>query len=559
MIDSPATATAGSLVNIEEKPKLDRVLDRASEWCSSLLVKETRQALKSRQFLATFFVLLIAVGAWSILAITFVLSESGINATPGTFLLFGYWVILGFPLAIIIPFASYRSLANEFEDGTLQLVCITTMRPYQIIAGKLGVSLLQIMIYLSVLAPCMAFTYLLRGIDIRQIWWGSTIAVAGSVTLCLLALFLASLATSRQVSVLMSVLLLMGLLFAYWMWSLFVYGLSFEYAQFGFDAAGGPTRAMLYFYFGFAATTSFILFAAASAQIAFPADNRSTWIRIATLTQQVFLFGVMATMCTIDFSHDSAFFMSMVFCHYWLAFGSMMCAVPASMSRRVRRSLPTTTLGRSLQSLFMPGPGRGFLFAASNIWAWNLATHLYFITASSLLPAASSSSNLVTRDYSLSASEVSEMTVGLVGNCVYATLFLTVTFLLMSVRIRRTTQLGPLLGLVVTALTVAIASLTPIAICIQWMRGSLSDYYLISLTNWYWTTVEIFDGRADRPLAEAALAIVAIFTCLPLFFALRLAGRELHYLPESIPNRVMEEAKRQRGELSTEPVRHPLD
>jgi len=37
-------------------------------------------------------------------------------------------------------------------------------RARQIISGKLGSAALQVLVYLSALAPCLAFTYLLRGL-----------------------------------------------------------------------------------------------------------------------------------------------------------------------------------------------------------------------------------------------------------------------------------------------------------------------------------------------------------------------------------------------------------
>ena len=109
---------------------LDRRIENVSEWFSSILVKESRQALKSRQFLWTFFLMLIVVATWTLFALSYLYSEMASNSVAsGPFLLGGYWMILGFPLAIIIPYSAYRSLAREFEDGTLQMVSITTLRP----------------------------------------------------------------------------------------------------------------------------------------------------------------------------------------------------------------------------------------------------------------------------------------------------------------------------------------------------------------------------------------------------------------------------------------------
>ena len=89
-----------------DKSKLDRILDRVSEIFSSILVKETRQALKSRQFLWTFFGLLLVVTLWVFGGLAYLTSEWGESDSPGQYLLFGFWLILGFPLIIVIPFAA---------------------------------------------------------------------------------------------------------------------------------------------------------------------------------------------------------------------------------------------------------------------------------------------------------------------------------------------------------------------------------------------------------------------------------------------------------------------
>ena len=40
----------------------------------------------------------------------------------------GYYCILAFPLLVIVPFSAFRSLAAEREDGTYELLSITTRR-----------------------------------------------------------------------------------------------------------------------------------------------------------------------------------------------------------------------------------------------------------------------------------------------------------------------------------------------------------------------------------------------------------------------------------------------
>ena len=82
----------------------------------------------------------------------------------------GYLFILGFPLAVVIPMAAFRSLAREYEDETIQLVSITSMSARRIILGKLGSAFLQIIMYLAAVTPCIVFSYILRGISFSMIF-----------------------------------------------------------------------------------------------------------------------------------------------------------------------------------------------------------------------------------------------------------------------------------------------------------------------------------------------------------------------------------------------------
>ncbi len=55
---------------VDGKKPIDAKLLSLSDWLNPILVKETRQALKSRQFLATFGLTLLAVLIWTIVSIS---------------------------------------------------------------------------------------------------------------------------------------------------------------------------------------------------------------------------------------------------------------------------------------------------------------------------------------------------------------------------------------------------------------------------------------------------------------------------------------------------------
>lgn len=66
-------------------------------------------------------------------------------------MLYGYFLVLSIPLIVVVPFSAFRSLAAEREDGTFELISITALAR-QIVGGKLGSAILQMLVYFSALA-----------------------------------------------------------------------------------------------------------------------------------------------------------------------------------------------------------------------------------------------------------------------------------------------------------------------------------------------------------------------------------------------------------------------
>ena len=134
---------------------IEALLDRVGDRLNPILVKEARQAMKSRQFVVTFSLLLICGWLWTVLFIA--AGYPAIYYAPvGPGVLRGYFLVLSVPLLIVVPYAAFRSLAGEWEDGTFELLSITALSARQIVTGKLASAVLQMMVYYSALAPCTA-------------------------------------------------------------------------------------------------------------------------------------------------------------------------------------------------------------------------------------------------------------------------------------------------------------------------------------------------------------------------------------------------------------------
>ena len=208
----------------------------------------------------------------------------------GRAMFFGYYLILAFPLLVIVPFGGLRSLAGEYEEHTYELLSITTLGPRQIISGKLGSSILQMIVYLSAISPCLAFTYMLRGIDVPTILFVLFYTVLASLGLSVIGLLVGTLSTAKHWQVVLSVLAVLGLFFAFFFACVHLPAmlLSTEvpFAEAGFWQG---MAIVLTFYASYFA----LVFLAAAARLTFASDNRSTRLRIVMLLQQLLFTGWM--------------------------------------------------------------------------------------------------------------------------------------------------------------------------------------------------------------------------------------------------------------------------
>lgn len=546
----------------EKTTALARFNERLSEWCSSILVKETRQALKSRQFTWTYLALLVCVGIWAVWG----LSISSSQYEAGKELLMGFWVILGFPLCLIIPFSAYRSLAREFEDGTINLISITTMKPHQIVVGKFGSAILQMLIYLSILAPCICFTYLLRGISISQIALGLLICVGGSTCLIVLGLFLAGVFRSRTLGVGVSVLFVLLLGWLYFCWCAIIYELTNTGNSIGDDQI--EFWVVVYGMVAFFGSTAALLLVTAASQISFPADNRSTRIRVAMFVQQILFFGFVVMIIPIAPREDGVIWAMILFAgHYWLIMGFLMIGESVFVSRRVQRTLPRTLFTRSMFSLFMPGAGRGFLFAVANVWTCAFVL-LLVVQFSELLLDNATRENLMLRwgggPWVRTWAVSFEMVFQAVISCLFVTWFLSIIYLTMKCfekrKLQWSTGVGPTISLLFGALMIAGLSIGSFVFhmnLIGW-RGQFSMSPPL-VVNWYLTTYEIMDSGLSASFLNQALwyLLFAFQKLIVIGIAVALASRELLIRPIAVPERVQIEA--QKSVASNVPVGESID
>jgi hypothetical protein len=514
--------------------RVERALVRSSEWLNPILVKEARQALKSRQFMVTFGLLLLFGWAWSLLGVA-LLSPGVYFAPGGRTMLTGYIFILLVPMLVVVPFSAFRSLAAEREDGTFELLSVTTLSARQIVTGKLGSAMLQMVVYYSALAPCIAFTYLLRGIDILTISLLLYYAFLISTLLSALGLLVATISKTRHWQVLLSVSLVIALvaadIIASWFGAMVIW------------ATGSAEYDNLYFWIVQLAVVMFclsylVLFVlGAAAQISFASDNRSTKLRVVLLGQQL-LWVFWMVYLWLETREEEVLFVIMPFAAiHWYAAGALMSGESAKLSPRVRRSLPHSFLGRMFGTWFNPGAGTGYVFCVVNLWSLALLTG-----------GAAVAGELFGMGGRYLMDTISVATLA----AAYVTVYLGVGRLLILV-IRPFLFTGLLLPLLIHVVMAALGAFVP-AVVGGWMQGFNNlSYTELQLTNWAWTLIDAAEGD----LWATPFVPLTLYTSAGGLFLLHLllARREVEQTRLQTPDRVVEDERQLHPEKAPPPRR----
>ncbi|HTU91363.1 MAG TPA: hypothetical protein VMF69_14880 [Gemmataceae bacterium] len=148
-----------------------RIVDKLDDLLNPIVVKELRQAVKSRIVVSALVLFLLIQLSILLVALSFGerrgYEEASLQAGRQIFLIL-QGILLGTCMLLVPAYAGVR-LAAEHSDTNVDLLFISTLRPRGIIFGKLQASVVLMLLIFSACAPFMTFTYLLRGIDIPSI------------------------------------------------------------------------------------------------------------------------------------------------------------------------------------------------------------------------------------------------------------------------------------------------------------------------------------------------------------------------------------------------------
>jgi hypothetical protein len=512
---------------------IEAALERIGDRLNPILVKETRQALKSRQFLVTFTLLLFLGWGWSIMGIAWI-GPGAFVGTHGADMFTGYFMILSFPLLIIVPFGAFRSLAAEQETRTYELLSITALGTRQIVLGKLGSAMLQMSVYLSTITPCLGFTYLLRGIDLLSIFLVIFWLTIASLGLSALGLLMATITPRKQFQVIPMIASILGFFGCFWgsiplcIEFLRSGGGARMYTEWEFWAANGAVLTAFTGYF-------LMVCEASAARLSFGSDNRSSRLRAIMVLHQMLFTGWMVVPWMLEKNHHPE--MSMVFMTMagiqWYILGAMMIGESPNLSSRVKRQLPQSFLGRVFLTWFYPGPAKGYMLAITGILC-TLATVAIGALISEIMGWGNASSwpgQMRFGDQILSYAAL---------GLSYIIIYLGLGLLLMRV-IRRFAAAGILMSVLIQVLMLLMGCLVPLIIQLTMPHLRNQNYSLLQITNPFWTLTEVVGPRPPLIQLPILLAFVPLTAVVVFIMNLRGLIREVRNIRIIKPQRVLEE------------------
>ncbi|MCX7419892.1 MAG: hypothetical protein NT013_10185 [Planctomycetia bacterium] len=339
------------------------LLELAGDWLNPILIKETRQALKSRQFIVTFLLMLVASWLISVFGVLGAGESLEFGSAGRAFFVF-YYDVLALAIFAVVPYTAYRGLLNERDQTTLELLSITSLSPRQLIWGKLCSALVQVFIYYSAIAPFIAFTSMLQGFDFVMVAFVLLMSLLITLCLTMFALTIAAVPQNKSAQGGSTLLILGAMVFIVISIlsstpALLMAAIPFDEKEFWVGISCYVVASLSFF---------FLFQQIAVAHLTFESDNRSTGIRLACSLQFVlYWLSFVVAMSVLSStrggisSRDGLYFVTFAVLHC-AVIGFFAATEMDFVSRRVRRGIPNTTLLRLLSIPFLPGGHRGFAY-----------------------------------------------------------------------------------------------------------------------------------------------------------------------------------------------------
>lgn len=365
------------------------IVEKLDDAINPIVVKELRQAVRSRFVVAVILLFLIL----QLVYLGIHLTIAGLNGwldtidyQAGRDVFTGFQVVVLATCMLFLPAYAGARLAGERSEVNTDLLFITTLQPRKIISGKLASSVILAVMIFSACAPFMAFTYFLRGIDLVSIFFVIGIdflVVIGSVHLMV---FLAVIPANRVLKAFLGVI---GFAMLVFIFALTLTG-TIAMVQFGLSTMlenqefWAICATMLLDFVGECG----LLYTWAVALISAPSANRVLPMRVFMLTFGI-VSGIAHTFIAYTTRQDEPI-QSWILFMGQLAGMALFIAVNErqTWTPRVSRTIPRSVLLRIPAFFLYSGAAGGVLFAGLLVGIMTLGTWLFKLWYPTVVPGA---------------------------------------------------------------------------------------------------------------------------------------------------------------------------
>ena len=131
------------------------------DWLSPMLVKELRQGVRTRVFVALFILLQVAM--LLTVSLTLLVAAHGVDTATGTGF---FWVFVGLPVLVVLPLNGLGAINGEIRANTLELIFLTRLTAFRIVVGKWLAIFAQCLLFLCAVLPYLVLRYYIGGINL---------------------------------------------------------------------------------------------------------------------------------------------------------------------------------------------------------------------------------------------------------------------------------------------------------------------------------------------------------------------------------------------------------
>lgn len=328
----------------------------ADDRINPILVKEVRQAVRSRYFWGTYALALVI----ACLAGAFLLTVVDDPDELGQIFFGVVYFCLAASVMGLVPFQSFLAAGGNWDTERTQILMLTALRPRQVVLGRLLASMTQIGLMFLALLPFLGLAFLLPGVDLAAFGISVVTVLLFGTFLSCVTIAASWLSANRLVRVLLMTVIGGGLL-----WCV---GVAVALGAELIDSPDAITRDEFWWVWsalvGHGAAVGAFGFAAATARIGHPEENRTLPLRVLTVGVVVVALGGLYALDRAGHGEEEA---AIAICAYLclaltVPFTGFLTE-PERMGRRAWIDVPRRLA--LFTAPFQPGGSNGFLLMIS--------------------------------------------------------------------------------------------------------------------------------------------------------------------------------------------------